>query len=101
MNSLKQTGCKDQSKKILYSSFISVMKYFKTSEKYTINYLSWISQGLMLLPEEIHNPELSITKNLDEIPTLTMIWCHLIKTGKKSISNLRTCVEEAKSCSSE
>lgn len=96
LNSLKQTGYKEQSKKLIQDAFVAIFKYFKMKEDYMHKYLSWICEVLLLLPTELFDSLLSVSGNTDELSALTMIWCYLIKTGKKPLSNLRPCIEEGK-----
>lgn len=98
---MKQTGHKEQTKKAIKDAFITIFKFFKTRDDYLRKYLSWISEALLLLPDEMLNSQLLISQNTDDVALLTMVWCHLIKTGKKSLSNLRSCIEEGKCCSQE
>lgn len=101
LKSLKQTGYKEQSKSLLQDSFVSILKYFKTNETYLTQYLPWITDCLLLLPEEVQNCLLSVSENVDDVAFLSIIWCHLVKIGKKPLSSLRPCIEEGKGCSPE
>ncbi|XP_054719746.1 focadhesin-like [Uloborus diversus] len=96
LNSLKQSGYKQDSLKIVQNAFISITKYFMKESHRIQEHLQWVTEGFSYLPEGTVNSLLSVPKRNGNISVLTMICCYLVKTGKKPLSHLKSYIEEAK-----
>ncbi|XP_035213180.1 focadhesin-like isoform X2 [Stegodyphus dumicola] len=101
LTALEEKGYKQRSLSIVQDAFISVFKYFRNDYAKVIEHLSWITQGLLLLPKDGMDTVISVSENVSDISVLTMIWCNLVKCGKVQLTCLRPCIEEGKHASPE